>query len=250
MSFVHVNNVDLYYEIAGKGPTVMFLHGLTGSCGDWLNQIEVLTPTYNVIAIDMRGHGKSAVPKTQSEYSISIFAEDVFQTLQLLGINKCCLVGHSIGGFIALQFALSHSDRLTGLVLVDSFSGRFKRNPNAPFQLSKKIVSLVHSQDLPQAERGTSWQKALTTSAAGYMYSAKAASKRQDLTSRLCEIRVPTVVYWGSEDTQFAEAVKILETGIAGSKLITIEGAGHNPHQEKPETFNLSILEFLKTVKW
>jgi pimeloyl-ACP methyl ester carboxylesterase len=247
MPIVNINGVKLHYEIAGQGQPVVFLHGLIGSTNDWVSQKEFLSVKYKVVAIDLRGHGKSEVPKTQSEYSIPIFVEDVLGIIDLLGIKKCCLVGHSIGGFIALQFALLHQDRLASLVLVNTSSGKFERNPSSTYILSQKIIDMTRLQGITyHFERKMSFRNMVMTSAAGYIHSLKAVAKWQPITTRLSEIKVPTLIYWGDEDTPFADAVKILEKGIVGSTLITVRGAAHSPHKEAAEIFNQSLLKFLE----
>ena len=130
MPIANINGVDLNYEVSGQGPAVVFLHGYTGSTQDWANQIRVLSPQYQVIALDHRGHGKSAAPSEEEDYSVEILATDTFGLLNMLGITKCCLGGHSLGGFTTLQFAVEHQDMLAGLVLVDTSSGQFGRDTN------------------------------------------------------------------------------------------------------------------------
>ena len=75
-------------------------------------------------------------------------------------------------------------------------------------------------------------------------------AKRKPVTSRLSEIKVPTLIYWGDEDSAFTEAVQVLKEGIAGSELITVKGVGHSPHEEAPDVFNEALLKFLDKVKW
>jgi len=269
MPVANINGMNLNYEVAGRGHAVVFLHGMTGSTWDWANQVAVLSPKYRTVALDMRGHGKSAAPSTEVEYSIPLFTEDVLGLLNVLDIRKCCLAGHSIGGFIALQFALNHMDRLAGLVLVDTSSGQFGTDPNYA-QLRRKLDELARSKGLEAAFeydaannpmrierfqkhpelREASRQKVLMTSVAGYIYGPRAIAKWQPVTPRLSEIRVPTLIYWGNEDTPFAEPVKILKKGIVGSEMVTVQGVGHNPHEEAPEIFNQALLKFLERVKW
>jgi 2-succinyl-6-hydroxy-2,4-cyclohexadiene-1-carboxylate synthase len=269
MPIFSVNGVNLNYEVIGQGPVVVFLHGMTGSTQDWINQAAVLSPNYQVVALDMRGHGKSDAPKTEAEYSITIFSQDVLALLELLGIKKCCLGGHSIGGIIALQFALSHSDRLAGLVLVDTSSGQFDEDPKS-CRLTQKLFEMASSQGLDAAFehdahynpmkieifkkhpnlRELSRKKMLTTSVPGYIYGTRAIAKWQSITPRLSEIRVPTLIYWGDEDAPSAEAAITLEKGIAGSELVTVRGVGHNPHEEAPEVFNQALFKFLERVEW
>ena len=154
MPIANINGVNLNYETSGQGEAVVFLHGMTGSTQDWVNQTGVLSPDYRVVALDMRGHGQSAAPPGEEEYSIPIFTEDVFGLLKLLNIKRCCLVGHSVGGFIALQFALKHQDMLAALVLVDTAGGQIASAPGAA-QLRQKLDELARSQGME------AWQQAL-----------------------------------------------------------------------------------------
>ena len=269
MTLANINGVNLNYEITGQGETVVFLHGMTGSTLDWVNQIRVLSPDYRVVARDMRGHGKSAAPPGEEEYSIPIFTEDVFGLLKLLNIEKCCLVGHSVGGFIALQFALKHQDMLAALVLVDTAGGQITSAPGAA-QLRQKLDELARSQGLEAAfeydtannpsrierfqkhpeQKEIARRKVLMTSVNGYIYCPKGSAKRETLTPRLSEIKVPTLIYCGEEDSAFTQAVQVLTEGIPGSELVTVKGVGHSPHEEAPEVFNEALVRFLGKVNW
>jgi pimeloyl-ACP methyl ester carboxylesterase len=217
----------------------------------------------------MRGHGKSAAPLREEEYSIKIFTDDVLGLLRMLSVEKCCLVGHSIGGFIALQFALEHRDMLASLVLVDTSSGQFARAPNFA-KLRQKLDELARTQGMEAAFeydaannptrverfqkhpelREVTRQKMLATSVDGYIYCSGSIGKWEPVTSRLSEIKVPTLICWGEEDSPFTEAVQVLKEGITDSELITFKGVGHNPHEESPDAFNKALLKFLKRVKW
>lgn len=269
MPIANINGGNLNYEVAGQGEAVVFLHGYTGSTQDWANQASVLSPKYKVIALDLRGHGKSAAPSREGEYSVPIFAEDACALLKMLNIKKCCLVGHSLGGFIALQFALEHQDMLAALVLVDTSSGQSTRAPSFA-QLRQKLDELARSQSMEAAFeydaannpmrierfqkhpelREITRQKVLMTSVDGYIYASRAIGKWAPVTSELSEIKVPVLIYWGDEDLGFTEAVQVLKEGIADSELITVKGVGHSPHEEAPDVFNEALLKFLNRVKW
>ena len=269
MPAANINGVNLSYEVAGQGEQIVFLHGYTGSSQDWANQVPVLSPRYSVVALDQRGHGKSAAPSREEEYSMRIFVNDVFSLLRMLNIEKCCLVGHSLGGFIALEFALEHPGMLAALVLVDTSSGEFERFPNYA-ELRQKLDELARSQGMEAAfeydaannpQRIERFQKnpeirelirrkMLRLSVDGYIYIPKAIEKWEPVTSRLSEIKVPTLIYRGDEDTPFLMATQILKDGIADAELVTIKGAGHFPHEESPEFFNDKLLEFLSRVNW
>lgn len=269
MPVANINGVNLNYEVSGQGEAVVFLHGMTGSTRDWASQVAVLVPKYKVVALDMRGHGKSGAPSGEEEYSIPIFTEDVFNLLKLLDIKKCCLAGHSVGGFISLQFALEHQDMLAGLVLVDTSSGQFARDPGFA-QMRQKLDELALSQGLEAAfeydatnnpmrierfrkhpeMKETSREKVLMTSVEGYIYGPRAIGKWEPVKPRLAEIKVPTLIFWGDEDSPFAEASQIMKKGIPDSELVTVKGAGHNPHEEAPGVFNEALLKFLGRIRW
>ena len=88
MPIANINGVNLNYETNVQGKAIVILHGYTGSSQDWVNQVSALSPGYMVITPDQRGHGKSAVPSREEDYSMPIFADDVFKLLKTLNIGK------------------------------------------------------------------------------------------------------------------------------------------------------------------
>lgn len=225
MLIANVNGVNLNYEIAGQGEAVVLLHGFPGSTRYWVHQIPVLSLKYKVIAWDQRGLGKSAAPSREQEYSIEIFADDVFGLLRVLNIKKCCLVGHSFGGFVALEFALKHQNMLTALALADTSGGEWVRDPGYA-EMRQSFDRLTRSQGM---ETAFEWEPVIP---------------------RLAEIKVPTLILWGDQDSGFAEGVQTLKERIANSELVTVKGAGHFSHREAPDVFNEALLKFLDRVKW
>lgn len=269
MTVARINQVKLNYEETGKGKAILFLHGFTGSHQDWDNQIEAIKDDYRCLRLDFRGHGRSEAPKTEEGYSIYHNSEDVYQLLSQLGVNRCCLVGHSMGGFTALQFVLDHPEKVAALVLVDTSSGEWDVDPGAA-ELRAKVTDLALTEGLEAAFeydvannpmrtkrfekrpelRETSRRKTLQTSVEGYVHVPKSFNTWKPVTDRLAEIRVPTITIRGEADTGFIRASQILEDSIAGSKLIVVPEAFHNPHEESPEFFNEIFTKFLQDVKW
>jgi len=146
MPILSANNTNLYYEETGEGETIVFLHGYTGSSQDWANQISSVSKKYRAVAMDSRGHGRSEAPTEEEDYSVKIFSEDVYALLLKLGIEKCCLVGHSMGGFMALQFVLDHPEIIKALVLVDTSSGEFEVAPGYA-ELRAKLDELARNDN-------------------------------------------------------------------------------------------------------
>jgi pimeloyl-ACP methyl ester carboxylesterase len=268
MPVANINGINLNYEISGRGPAVVFLHGGNGRAQDWVNQFPVLSSEYTAIALDIRGHGKSEGPKTEAEYSIPLIAEDVLGLLNVLNIAKCCLVGHSFGGFVALQFAVTHQDRLAGLVPVDTSSGPYGGGNTKTGELTQKLVEIAVSRGMDAVfdydaahnpERIEKFKQhpeliedarvtMVAMSVNAYIWGSRTVAKWQPVTPRLHEIKVPTRIFWGEEDKRFETAVKTLEQGIPGAVLATIKNVGHSPHQDAPDIFNKELLKFLQRV--
>ncbi len=269
MPTAEVNGVRLYYESTGQGPAVLFLHGYTGSGDDWRYQAPAVSRTHRAITLDYRGHRNSQAPQTEEDYSIEIFSEDVRSLLECLDVTACCLVGHSMGGFTALQFALDHPEMVKGLVLVDTSSGEFETVPGFA-ELRAKLDELARTEGMEAAfeyeashnpvrvERfrkhpefhEVTRRKMMQTSVDGYIYTARSFRKWKPVTGRLGEITAPTLIFWGDEDSAFLKPSRTLESGIRGSQLITVNGAGHNPHEEAPGIFNKALLPFLEGLAW
>ena len=104
MSQVKVNDINLYYEKTGQGEPVLFIHGLGSSTGDWESQVKEFSKNYQVVALDLRGHGQSDKPA--GPYSMSLFASDTVGFLKALGIKSAHIVGISLGGAVAFQLAI------------------------------------------------------------------------------------------------------------------------------------------------
>lgn len=268
MPIVRIDNIELYYEVHGEGFSIVFAHGYTGSHADWASQISALAGRNRLIAMDHRGHGRSQAPSSASDYSVAIMADDIYRLLGHLGIETCCLVGHSMGGFTALQLALDHPAIVSALVLVDTSSGEFERVAGYE-ELRAKLDELARTQGMEAAFeynaehnawvrerfekhpelREVSRQKMLQTSVDGYVYCAQAIANWSPVTSRLSEIRVPTLIFLGEEDTPFVRPSQIMREAIPRARLAAIPGAGHSPHEEAPEAFNRALIKFLDEVR-
>ena len=158
---------------------------------------------------------------------------------------------------------------LAALVLVDTSSGMFVRDPSYA-QIRRKQDELAHSQGTEAAfeyeithnpmrietfkkhpeQIEIARRKVRMTSVNGYIYVPRAFGKWQPVTPRLSEIKVPTLIFCGDEDVGFAEAAQVLKKGITDSELVTVKGVGHSPHEDAPDIVNKALLKFLGRVKW
>jgi len=246
---------------------VVLCHGYTGSHQDWMFQIPVLSQRYQVVVMDHRGHGGSEAPTSVDAYSIPIFASDVHTLLDYLGITKCCLVGHSMGGFIALQLALDHPHLISSLVLADTSSGWVDIPGYAALQAKLYEIARrdgmeaafeYNAQHNPLAQkrfgkypelRHISKRRMCETSVDGYIYAGRAILQRQEVTARLGEISVPTLVVVGDEDDPFRQPSEVLAKNIPNARLHVVPQAIHSPQEERPKAFNELLIRFFAEVE-
>jgi len=254
-----VNNIELYYEVHGQGYPVVFLHGFTGATYSWEHQAPVLSREYQLIIYDARGHGQSESPPSPDDYSADIVTEDLFQLLGILGIEKAVVGGISMGGYESLQFYLRHPEVVTALILMDTGPGY--RNParreewnRQREERAKSIEAYVAGApgDLPNgigdiiAEERISWHRDFMGLA--HMARKVVAQHDSSVIENLTEIKVPTLILVGENDTPFLQATEYMSKVIPGARRVVIPEAGHTVNRDNPEAFNRVVLDFLGTL--
>lgn len=263
MPTAHINGLSLHYEVFGTGSSVVLCHGYTGSHQDWMFQMPALSKNWQAVVMDHRGHGSSEASCSADAYSIAIFASDVRGLLDYLGITRCCLVGHSLGGFMALQLALDCPSVIGSLVLVDTSSGPFDIPGYA--ELRAKLDEIARTDGMEAAFEYNAQHNELArkrfekyprlreivkrrmreTSIDGYVYAGRAIAQRQRVTARLGEITIPTLVVVGEEDTPFRQPSEVLAKNIPKARLHVVPQAAHSPQEERPEAFNELLVGFV-----
>ena len=246
----------LHYRRYGKGTTLVMLHGFLGGGGYWLPQLGAFGSAFDVIAPDLPGFACSA--DEPLEDTIEGLARAVVAVIDALGVERFCMLGHSMGGMIAQQIALDHPDRVHKLVLYGTVpSGdlpkRFETLEASIARLesegveacAKRIVStwFVDGAAAPyyrlcdRAGRGTRVDAAVK---------ALAGVLKWDVRDRLKELKMPTLVLSGDRDRTMApDQAHALWQGIEGGQLCIAPGCAHNVHLEKPEFFNQVVRDFL-----
>lgn len=251
-----VNGTRLYYETAGKGPAVVLVHGGLVDSRLWDDQMKAFSKSYHVVRYDLRGFGRSASGTEPFSH-----IEDLRALLDFLKIQRATVVGLSLGGIIAADFTLEHSDRVERLVLVGAGLRGDKQPPDkdamkayeAASQGAEAFANAVMKTDLYAAvpNDGTAHArlrlmlldnfKALSTLRPGFL-----KYPERKTIERLGDIRVPTLVVIGSKDAQSLKNIaETLTTKIPGARKVVIPGASHHPPVEKSKQFNKVVLKFL-----
>jgi len=242
----------VHYLEAGQGPALILIHGLGSSSDAWRSCMPSLSRSYRVLALDLPGFGKSDKPK--ADYSLQYQAGVVKEFMAAVGADKAALAGNSLGGWIAALVALDSPGKVSALILVDSAGLRQESpvtvnlNPSTKEEQKALLLALFANKSLVTDEIvEEQWQnrKEIRGAVQATMDSFKTAMPLLD--DRLKDIKIPTLVIWGKEDTLVPPAVgERFAKGISGSKLVVIENAGHLPQIEQPEAFARSVKGFVK----
>jgi len=246
---VSASGVRIAYVAAGAGaPAVCFVHGTGGSSRAWMHQLDGLADLGQIIALDLPGHGGSggSIPK-----AIEDAAAVIAEFLDALGIARVVIGGHSMGGAIAQQFALSYPERTDGVILIGT-GARLRVLPRLLDLLAADyprgvdlLMSLaVSAQAL--AELKTELHRATADNAPGVVLGDLQACDRFDVMKRISAISAPTLVICGDEDQLTPpKYARFLGERIAGATVAVIAGAGHYVQVEKPRETTAAIREFL-----
>lgn len=248
-------------EHAGKGELVLFLHGIGGNRSNWDDQIAGFAPHFHAAAWDARGYGGSDDYKGPLDFRS--YADDVVRVLDHFGTRRVHLVGLSMGGRIAMDFAARYSDRLLTLTLCDTHKGfgGFSEEKKKAFIASRKepLVNGKEPRDIAEPVARTLIGPNASPAAFGRLVDSMSrlhkesyiksieATVMMDVRTDLGAIKVPTHVVNGGEDrlTTVAMAKEIADE-IPGAVLTVIADAGHLVNIEKPDEFNTAVLGFLK----
>jgi pimeloyl-ACP methyl ester carboxylesterase len=265
------------YRRAGWGPVIVLIHGITGSSLTWEEVIDPLAEHYTVVAPDLLGHGESAKPR--GDYSLGAYASAVRDLLQAIGHDRATVVGHSLGGGIAMQFAYQFPERCERLVLVSS--GGLGREVHmllraAALPGSEFVLPLLASPgligradavgaflsrlglragaDLDEMWRGFS-SLADTGARAAFVHTLRAildpGGQRVSATDRLyLAAEMPTLIVWGERDPiiPFRHGLRASEL-IPGSRFVTFPDAGHFPYRDDPRRFVRELTDFIESTE-
>jgi pimeloyl-ACP methyl ester carboxylesterase len=256
-----IGGAELEYDVQGSGPAIVFLHAFPLGLYMWDAQAAALRATHQVIRFDARGFGGS--PPGDSLLTMERIADDAEGLLDHLEVGQAVLAGCSMGGYAAFAFARRHADRLKGLVLQDTRAGadgeEARRNRATLAEKVRKEGALAAADAfLPKLLGATTHaqrpeivtrlrERILATSPAGIANALLGLAARADSGTTLREIRVPTLVVCGAEDTITPPAEsERMNAEIAGSRLEVIPRAGHLANLEAPEECNRVLLDFLR----
>jgi len=260
MSKMHVRDIEIHYQEAGSGFPLILIHGLNGDLTGWALVMPEFSKHYRTIALDVRGHGGSSKP--DQPYSIKGFSEDFYEFMKQLKISRAHVLGLSMGGAIAQQFALDHPDMVQSLILVSTLSYIDDQARRAFALLSRslkeggypsffdEVVKLAFTPQYLAANPGPIAElktKRVAINSPVAIGRATEACMAFDLKNEISRISVPTLVVSGRKDVftpiHLAEQI---HRSIRGSEWKILEEVGHNLYIEKGPQMVQVVLEFLE----
>jgi pimeloyl-ACP methyl ester carboxylesterase len=271
MPFVRVDNdTSVYVEDTGSGKPVLFIHGWPLSHKMFEHQFMKLQKNgYRCIGIDLRGFGKSDKP--WGKYNYDVFAADINKVLTSLNLKKVTLVGFSMGGAIAMHHVAVHrSQDIDRVVFMGAAAPSWTKRADFPHGLEKSAVDALIAQaynDRPKLlsdfgkiffskEEGSvsreiaHWLHSINLEASPYatlkcMEELRDADLREDMQT-ISELKIPVAIFHGIHDKICSfDLAKIMNDGIAGSKLVRFEKSGHGLNIEEPEKTNEELMKFI-----
>ena len=257
-------------HVRDEGPRdapIVLLHGSNADLHTWQAWTDALSADYRVVRFDQRGHGLTG-PAADADYSIETFAGDIDAVVDALGVERFVLAGNSMGGAIAMQYAIASPDRLDGLVLVDASGAPIERDAdgNIAFKLAAMPgVGSVMSQVLPRSlverslSQSVSNQKIVTGEAVDRYWELARYPGNRDATrarfstprsafsaEQVAQTDVPTLVMWGEEDKLIPyEAAGWYMDHLPDATLAAYPGIGHLPMEEAPERSAADLQQWL-----
>ncbi|HEX3909394.1 MAG TPA: alpha/beta hydrolase [Solirubrobacteraceae bacterium] len=267
-----VNTVEIGPEEQGEGQPLVFVHGLSGSWPNWLEQLAVFAPSHRVITLDLPGFGHSPMPK--EKISIAGYARLLDRLLDRLGVDAAAVVGNSMGGFIAAELAIAFPQRVERLVLISAAGISTHEHRGSTHVLpamrraerilmasaawtASKSDNVVRRARLRDAALGVVIRHPGKLSAALAAEQVRGAGKPgfmqgletvldYEIRERLREIACPTLIVWGDRDRLITvRDADVFAELIPNSRKVVFGDTGHMSMLERPEAFNALLEEFL-----
>jgi pimeloyl-ACP methyl ester carboxylesterase len=270
MSKILVDGINLYYEEAGSGIPILFLHEFLGDWRSWEPQMRFFSSRYRAITFSARGYLPSDVPDSPEAYSQDLQIEDLKGLLDVLRIDRAHICGLSMGSTTALFFGLKYPARVRSLTIASSGYGSGKNRQEFHQRVAEvadkilkggmKAVSESYSQGPArvqlQNKNPRAWEESRRQfeehSAKGSAFTFLGVQGKRpsimDLGDQLKKMSLPVLIILGDEDEPGIEGSLFMKRNIPRAGLEVYPRSGHAVNLEEPERFNRSVLDFITAV--
>jgi 2-succinyl-6-hydroxy-2,4-cyclohexadiene-1-carboxylate synthase len=267
-----INGLAYHWTIRGAGNPLVLLHGFAGSAQSWEDLIPRLATHYQVIAPDLPGHGSTARPADPARYAMAAVGADLVALLDSITPEPVHLLGYSMGGRLALYFALHHPDRVRSLMLESASPGLATAEERRTRQAADEALAecierrgiawfadywaglpLFASQArLPEAVRQNLLRQRQDNDPAGLTGSLRGMGTgvQPALWDQLGRFDRPTLLVAGELDTKFRAIGRQMAAALPAAQLAVLPACGHTPHLEDPAAFHACVADFLAEQDW
>lgn len=271
---IHCHGMSYHVQVSGNGPPLLLLHGFTGSVGTWDSFVQDWQAQYQVIAVDLLGHGKTKEVHSDTQhgdrYDMMLAVRDLVYILDELGIKQTAVLGYSMGGRLALSLAILHPERVNALVLEGASPGlatkeeraqRFKQDEQLAVAIEQHGMTwfVDYWESLPLFARlkrlPLDVQSALREQRMANRPAALARSLRGMGTGaqpswweKLKQLHMPVLLLAGEYDHKFCQIAEQMALAIEKCTYICVQDAGHVIHLEQPREFDKLVREFLTKI--
>ncbi len=271
---IALRGIEMELEDAGAGERAFVLvHGFTGSRDDFRERVPELAASRRTIALDQRGHGGTTNSGRAEDYTLDGLVADLAAAFDVLGLARADLLGHSLGGMVALRFTLAHPERVASLVLMDTSArpmplpipeparvtlAKLAREQGVaallPGMRQRPLEALAPARRRSIEQMGEAYwerigRKLEAMDPVAWEELIRVLGEHEPVAERLGEIRSPTTVLVGAEDTFFLAAADELAQGIPGAVRVTIPDAEHSPQLENPAAWSAAIRAHLARAR-
>ncbi|SFJ13544.1 alpha/beta fold hydrolase [Bradyrhizobium sp. Gha] len=246
------DGVGIHYEVHGDGPPLLLTHGYSSTSAMWHEQVDALSKDHKLILWDMRGHGQSDYPDDPDAYSEALTVGDMAAILDAVGAFSAIVGGLSLGGYMSLAFYRVHPTRTRALLIIDTGPGFKKDDAREAWnaralatadKLELEGLAVLKAATRERASASHRDAKGLALAARGMLTQRDAA-----VMELLPEIKVPSLIVVGADDTPFLAASDYMAAKIPGAQKVVIPAAGHAVNIDQPKAFVDAVGPFLKNL--
>jgi pimeloyl-ACP methyl ester carboxylesterase len=236
---LQVRSGTIHYQATGAGEPVVLLHGLSGSGRWWRRNVEFLAQRFRVYMVDLIGFGHSRGQR----FALGEASQVVLEWMDRLGIARANVIGHSMGGYITIELAANHAERVKKIVLVDALALPMSRS------LLRNAARLVHALRYMPFNFMPVLVGDAFLAGPGTLIRAGREILQADIRDELQRIEAPAMIVWGEKDTLLPlQLGKLMKLHMPQAELCVIPGAGHNPMWDRPDEFNWTVSGFLEAL--
>src|SRR3954449_2840712 len=252
MPTIDRDGVSIYYEVHGSGPPLLLTHGYSSTSAMWQGQVAALSRHHKLVLWDMRGHGRSDYPADPVAYSEALTVADMAALLDEVGASTAIVGGLSLGGYMSLAFARAHPERTRALLIIDTGPGFKKDDAREAWNARALATADKFDREGLDVLKAATRERATAShrDARGLAFAARGMLTQRDakVIELLPEIKVPSLVVVGADDTPFLAASDYMAAKIPGAQKVVIPAAGHAVNIDQPQAFVDAVLPFLKNL--